>query len=107
MSDSLLGALDAHIDARIAAQLTGGDWVDVATALPIGRRAAYALARAGKIEGARLVARRWLARRAAIDAYVESRVRTRPALRLVEVARSVDDQAADALGLTARARSAR
>ena len=48
-----------------------GDWVDVAAAVPTLRRLAYRDCREGKLE-ARKVGRRWLSRRAKLDAWVDS-----------------------------------
>lgn len=49
--------------------------VDVADALPLSRRAAYALARSGKISGAAKVGKKWMARRSAVAALIERRPR--------------------------------
>lgn len=46
-------------------------WVDQACS-PLGRRAHCRACAAGKIEGARKVGKRWLARRSALDAYVQA-----------------------------------
>jgi hypothetical protein len=48
-----------------------GAWVDQKTS-PLGRRAHCRACRTGAVNGARLVGRRWLARRADVDAYIEA-----------------------------------
>lgn len=54
--------------------------VDVATVLPVSRRTAYALARAGKIAGATKVGKKWMARRSALAALLDQHhARPRPA----------------------------
>lgn len=44
--------------------------VDVAEGLPLSRRTAYALAREGKIPGARKLGKRWVAHRSELDRFV-------------------------------------
>ena len=50
---------------------TADRWVDQASS-PLGRRAHCRACAAGKIEGARKVGKKWLARRSALDAYVQA-----------------------------------
>lgn len=48
----------------------GDPWIDQ-TNSPLGRRAHCRACKEGKIEGARKVQKKWLARKSAVDAYVE------------------------------------
>ncbi len=50
---------------------TADPWVDQ-THSPLGRRAHCRACSAGKIEGARKLGKKWLARRSALDAYVQA-----------------------------------
>lgn len=56
--------------ARTAEDEQGaGEWLDQARS-PLGRRAHCRACRTGAVKGARLVNRRWLARRADLDAFI-------------------------------------
>ncbi|MGO9833970.1 MAG: helix-turn-helix domain-containing protein [Polyangiaceae bacterium] len=70
--DALAEALLPRLVSRLAAMRQDADLVDVAAVVPLPRRTVYRACRAGSIEGARRVGRRWLATRAAIDAWVRS-----------------------------------
>lgn len=64
---ALLEAVDARIDERVSG-FEDDPWLDKARS-PLGAQH-NRVCRSGKIQGARLVGRRWLARRSAIDAFV-------------------------------------
>ena len=70
--DALAEALLPRLLSRLAAERQDAKLVDVAAVVPLPRRTVYRACRAGRIEGARRVGRRWLAARAAVDAWVRS-----------------------------------
>lgn len=70
------------------------------TRSPLGRRAHCEACRAGKIEGARRVGKKWLCRRSALDAYIQAngrapRVEDAPASGVRELEASEADIAAE------------
>jgi hypothetical protein len=70
--DALARALAPRVAELLASARTGAQLVDVVASVPAPKRSVMAACRAGKIEGARRVGRRWLASRASIDAWVRS-----------------------------------
>lgn len=64
----LLRQLARLVAREVVAELTADDWVDQ-TASPLGNRRHVRLLKSGTIPG-RQLGRRWLARRADIDAYL-------------------------------------
>jgi hypothetical protein len=64
--------VDGRIDVRLRAQADDDRWVDVAAELPSRKRELYRACRAGEIEGAAKIDRRWVARRSRFDAWIES-----------------------------------
>ncbi len=70
--DALAEALLPRLLSRLATEQRDAELVDVAAVVPLPRRTVYRACRAGRIEGALRVGRRWLATRAAVDAWVRS-----------------------------------
>jgi hypothetical protein len=68
---TLAHALTPYLLDSISKKDAASDWVDVAAALPTCKRVLYRACRTG-ILSARHIRRRWLARRADLDAWVES-----------------------------------
>lgn len=65
----LLPLLREELAAEQAAAPEPDTWVDQ-TSSPLGRRAHCRACKAGEIEGAHKLGKRWLARRSAVDSYV-------------------------------------
>ena len=63
----------APLVARYLGESASSHLVDVAASVPASKRALYRACRRGEIEGATRVARRWLAPRAAIEAWLRAR----------------------------------
>jgi excisionase family DNA binding protein len=70
--DALADALLPRLLSRLATERRDAEHVDVAAVVPLPRRTVYRACRAGRIEGARRVGRRWLATRAAVDAWIRA-----------------------------------
>ena len=84
--DALADALLPRLRARLIAETRDADLVDVLEAVPGPRRSIMRACREGRIAGAVRVGRRWLAPRAAVDAWLRSM-----APQLVRVGAADDD----------------
>lgn len=69
---ALAGALAPYLREVLADADREGELVEVATVVPLPRRAVLRACREGRVEGARRVGRRWLATRAAVNAWVRA-----------------------------------
>ncbi|MEP7125712.1 MAG: hypothetical protein ABJE95_32580 [Byssovorax sp.] len=98
---ALLAGLAEYIRAAVraeASQTSDGDpWVAIDAHLGVTRREAAELARAGHVEGARKLGKRWRARRSACDAAIERVGIAPPPLASAGSPSTDDDQGADAV----------
>jgi hypothetical protein len=63
-------ALAPHLVELLGAARVEAELVDVAAVVPLSRRVVYSACRRGDVAGAARVGRRWLATRAAVDAWL-------------------------------------
>lgn len=66
-------ALLPHLREFLAAERSGEDLVEVAAVVPLPRRLVLAACRRGEVPAARKRGRRWLATRAAVDAWLRAK----------------------------------
>jgi hypothetical protein len=83
---ALAQVLVPYLKPLLATQQPAEPLVDVAKAVPTSRRSLYRACRGGEIDGAVRVARRWLAPRASLDAWLRAR-----GPRLVPAAQQIED----------------
>jgi hypothetical protein len=70
--DALADALLPRLLARLGTEREAGELVEVAGIVPLPRRVVLRACRGGAIPGAVRVARRWLAPRSSVDAWLRS-----------------------------------
>jgi hypothetical protein len=99
---ALAVALLPYLRELGALEQRDGELADVAGVVPLPRRVVYAACRSGAIAGASRVARRWLATRSAIDAWLRAR-----GPRLVQAEHDDDELEATRRRLTSPARRRR
>ncbi|MBK6463150.1 MAG: helix-turn-helix domain-containing protein [Myxococcales bacterium] len=79
----LLALVRTAVREELASTRSESDPIDVCEALPLSRRVVLGLCRAGKIQGARKVGKRWLARREDVERFLATvparRVKVSPA----------------------------